>query len=44
MCDILQSVKDELQEIENESLTPATKPDFYEAAEPTLLTLPVEVS
>lgn len=44
MCDVLQSVKEQLIDIENECKIPITEPDdVYNAAEPSLQNMPLEV-
>ncbi|CAG9136778.1 unnamed protein product [Plutella xylostella] len=42
MCDMLQTVKDELRDIENECFNSVAQDELYES-KPSLLTLPVEV-
>lgn len=42
MCETLQALKEQLTDVENES-TYIESEEVYEAAEPALLTMPVEV-
>lgn len=42
MCETLQALKEQLTDVENES-TNTESGEVYEAAEPALLTMPVEV-
>ncbi|XP_026497954.2 F-box/WD repeat-containing protein 9-like isoform X1 [Vanessa tameamea] len=44
MCDVLQSVKEQLVDIENECISPCVKlDDMYNAAEPCLQNMPLEI-
>ncbi|CAG4977776.1 unnamed protein product [Parnassius apollo] len=43
MCETQQSAKDKLTEIESLSISTDIEKDIYEAAEPTLLNMPVEI-
>lgn len=44
MCDILESVKDQLTTIENELATNTETCEVYDNSKPSLLDMPVEVS